>query len=161
MPVLQFSTSSLDQTRQFGQQFARALQAGDVVALIGDLGAGKTYLTQAICVALGVPAEEVNSPTFVLIQEYEGQLPIFHLDVYRLADLDEFLELGADELLGGENLCLIEWADRVLEVLPDSRIELHLRNTGETSRSITLIAPAERLPQFRDVFGVEFQLGEI
>lgn len=139
MEVLRTS-NSLAETQEFGKQLAAALKSGLVVSLIGNLGAGKTHLVQAIAEGLGVTDEEVTSPTFVLIQEYAGRIPIVHIDAYRLRDIDEFLELGADELLGADNVCLIEWADRVEEVLPRDRLTIEIESTSENSRQIQLKA---------------------
>ncbi len=139
---------SLEETQVFGKQLASVLRLGDVVALIGNLGAGKTHLSQAIAEGFGIDREDVHSPTFVLIQEYEGAVPICHIDAYRLNDIDEFLELGADELLGADNICLIEWADRVIDVLPKKRIQVEIESTGESSRRIRLTCPKGRLDEF-------------
>jgi tRNA threonylcarbamoyladenosine biosynthesis protein TsaE len=111
-----------------------------VVALVGDLGAGKTRLVQAAAEGLGVDPSVVNSPTFVLIQEYEGRLPVYHFDTYRLKDFDEFLELGADEYLASDGVCFVEWADRMAEVLPRDRLTIEFEFTGETTRSLRLSA---------------------
>ena len=145
MAELVCESQSLEQTLEFGRAFASCLRFRDVVALIGDLGAGKTHLVQAIASSLGADLSEVNSPTFVLIQEYDADIPILHIDAYRLRDTDEFLELGADELLGGENVCLIEWADRVADVLPRHRIEIRIDSTGATCRKLTVSGDAGRL----------------
>ncbi len=149
MKTLTFETHSLTETQLFGARLAMALQAGDVVALVGNLGAGKTHLAQAIAGGLGVDPEIVTSPTFVLIQEYEGTLPIFHMDAYRLNDTDEFLELGADELLGADNICLIEWADRVADVLPEKQIRIEIESISETSRRILVCIPQTRIQEFQ------------
>lgn len=135
---LVFPSSSEEMTRQLGQAIGKSLHSGIVLGLTGQLGAGKTRLVQAIASAMGVEKKEVNSPTFVLIQEYEGELPLYHFDTYRLKDTDEFLELGADELMYGEGVCLIEWADRVQEVLPEDRLDIEIEITGETDRTFHL-----------------------
>ena len=145
MKSLLVEVESLEQTREFGQALAACLKIGDVVALVGDLGAGKTQLVQTISVALGADPDEVNSPTFVLIQEYDADMLVCHFDAYRLADTDQFLELGADELLGGDNICLIEWADRVMDVLPRLRIEVNISVTGEFQRRIEVTGESDRL----------------
>ncbi|MEX0718400.1 MAG: tRNA (adenosine(37)-N6)-threonylcarbamoyltransferase complex ATPase subunit type 1 TsaE [Planctomycetaceae bacterium] len=141
---LRFESASEAETAALGRAFADALAPGVCVALVGDLGAGKTRLVQAIAEGLGVPREEVASPTFVLIHEYDGRIPLYHFDAYRLKDTDEFLELGADELLEGEGVCLIEWADRVADVLPRDRLTIEIAVTGETRRRFTLRAGGER-----------------
>ncbi|MBT5020530.1 tRNA (adenosine(37)-N6)-threonylcarbamoyltransferase complex ATPase subunit type 1 TsaE [Planctomicrobium sp.] len=150
MHTFSIDVHSLQETQLFGVQLAEVLRIGDVIALIGDLGAGKTHLTQAIAKQLGVDPEEVNSPTFVLIQEYDGDVPVCHIDAYRLNDTDEFLELGADELLGADNICLIEWADRVADVLPKRLIRIEIETIGETSRRISLKCPLDREAEIRN-----------
>jgi ATPase, YjeE family len=144
MPSFQFDSSSLSQTQAFGHRLAELLQPGDVVSLIGNLGAGKTHLVQAIAEGMDATEDFVHSPTFVLIQEYQGRIPICHIDAYRLRDIDEFLELGADELLGGDGVCLIEWADRVEEVLPRDRLTIQIESTGPESRHLTVSSSGRR-----------------
>lgn len=144
MPSYQFDSRSLSETQAFGRRLAEFLQPGDVVSLIGNLGAGKTHLVQAIADGMGVDNDFVHSPTFVLIQEYQGRIPICHIDAYRLRDIDEFLELGADELLGGDGVCLIEWADRVDEVLPRDRLTIEIHSTGPESRRLTVSSSGRR-----------------
>ena len=131
---------SVEETQNWGRVLARVLQPGSVVGLVGELGAGKTHLVQAIADAMQVRGDLVNSPTFVLIQEYSGTIDLCHIDAYRLADADEFLELGADELLGADNICLIEWADRIANVLPADRLTVAIELTGESTRRMTCSA---------------------
>jgi len=140
----QYLASNEQGTERLGSALAEKLCAGMVVALVGDLGAGKTRLVQSIAAAMGVPRVDVNSPTFVLIQEYEGRLPLFHIDTYRLRDTDEFLELGTDELIEDEGVCLIEWADRVIDVLPKDLLRIEIECTGETSRRFQLTGSGPR-----------------
>lgn len=123
---------------------AVALHAGDVVGLDGELGAGKTHFVQAVAARLGFDPAQVTSPTFTLIQEYATAPPICHLDAYRLHDSDEFLELGVDELLGGEVVCLIEWASRVADVLPKDYLQLNFETLSETSRRISFVTSGPR-----------------
>ena len=127
-------THSVDGTRQMGSRLGAALEAGSVVALSGNLGAGKTHFTQGIAEGLGVERRLVNSPTFALVQEYAGRLPVFHFDTYRLRTVDEFLDLGFDEYLSLRGVCIIEWAERVAEVLPADTLTIRISATGETSR---------------------------
>jgi tRNA threonylcarbamoyladenosine biosynthesis protein TsaE len=133
-----------EETREIGRLLGQSLAAGIVVGLVGDLGAGKTRLAQAICDGLEVDISQVNSPTFVLIQEYEGRLPVYHFDTYRLRDTDEFLELGADDYMSSAGVCLIEWSDRVVDVLPRDRLTVEVEILGEASRGISIIASGKR-----------------
>lgn len=128
------------ETNRFGAALAEALRPGCVVALNGDLGAGKTRIAQAVAEALGEDRLNVGSPTFVLVHEYETRLPVYHFDTYRLRDTDEFLELGAEEMLHGCGICLIEWAERVAEVLPRDRLEILIESEGPTTRVFRLCA---------------------
>ena len=131
-------------TARFGRALGGALRPGDVIALNGDLGAGKTRLVQAVAEALGYIDQLVNSPTFVLIQEYDGPLPLYHVDAYRLKDSDEFLDIGGDEVLHGDRATLIEWADRIADVLPRDHLRIDITATGETSRQFVLSAGGRR-----------------
>ncbi len=131
-------------TVALGRALAEVLPRGAVVALCGPLGAGKTRLVQAIATAAGVDSELVVSPTFVLIHEYSGRVPIYHCDAYRLRDADEFLRLGADEYFDAGGWTLIEWADRVPNALPADRLEICIEPTGPTSRRFELTALGPR-----------------
>ncbi len=141
---LKISVESETATGELGRQIAESLEPGAVIALIGDLGAGKTRLVQAIAVGLGVPVDQVNSPTFTLVQEYDGRIPLRHCDTYRLRDADEFLDLGLDELLALDGIALIEWADRVKHLLPRDLIRIEIRIVSPTSREFTLTATGKR-----------------
>lgn len=131
-------------TRGLGRVLAEALRAGDVVVLEGDLGAGKTFLVRAIARALGVPRDvPVTSPTFTLVHELPGRVPILHADLYRLEDADEIVELGLLEWIGRDALLLVEWGEKFRETLrPDVVIRLAL--TGDTSRSAEIEGITER-----------------
>jgi tRNA threonylcarbamoyladenosine biosynthesis protein TsaE len=135
-------------TQAFGRQLGRLLFPGAVVALVGPLGAGKTHLVRATALGLGIPDSRlVTSPTFVLIQEYPGRLPIYHFDAYRLAGAAAFSDLGVSEYLEGEGVCLIEWADRVEACLPEEYLRITLRITGETAREAVLETCGKRYGQ--------------
>jgi tRNA threonylcarbamoyladenosine biosynthesis protein TsaE len=136
---------SLAATESFGQRLAQHLFPGTVVALIGPLGAGKTHLVRAIAAGLGVAdSRVVSSPTFVLIQEYDGRLPIYHFDAYRLRGETDFDELGAHEYFQSAGVCLVEWADRVPRSMPAERMEIRLTVVGETARRAELTAHGNR-----------------
>ncbi len=145
--VFEWTSSSEAETDRFGRALAELLEPGAIVALVGDLGAGKTRLSRAIVAGLGADPDEVQSPTFVLQRDYEGRLPIHHFDTYRLEDVDQFLELGVEDLFAdGDGVCLIEWADRVQDVLPDRTWCLEITAVGETARSIRLSADRDLEP---------------
>ena len=106
-------------TEEFGMKLASSLEPGDIVALIGDLGPGKTTLTKYIAKGLGV-TENIDSPTFNIVKEHKsGIIPLFHFDVYRLSSGDELLDIGADEYFYSDGVCIIEWADIVADVVPE------------------------------------------
>jgi tRNA threonylcarbamoyladenosine biosynthesis protein TsaE len=136
----EYSAHDEGDTEALGTALGKALAGGGVVALVGTLGAGKTRLVQSIAVALGADRRLVNSPTFILIQEYEGTLPIYHCDTYRLRNVEEFLDLGIDEILQSDGVCLIEWADRVAEVLPPDHLRIEIDVTGVSSRGFRIEA---------------------
>lgn len=139
-------TRSAAETRALGRELATRLAPGEVVALIGDLGSGKTCLAQGICEGLGVP-DPVTSPTFILINEYQGRLgtralPVYHLDLYRLADPGELEDLGIEEYFYGQGVCLVEWAERAVAHLPARHWEIRLEPAGTEERRITVSRPA-------------------
>lgn len=127
-------------TCRLGEALARTLPSGTVVALIGTLGAGKTRLVQAVADACGVGG--VVSPTFVLVQQYQGARTLCHVDAYRLAHAAEFDELGVDEIMGGEALVFVEWADRVLDRLPRERLEIEIEVAGRHARTFRIGDPS-------------------
>ena len=138
--MFSFLISNESETERFGRLLAETLPAGTVVALNGTLGAGKTRLVRAVAEALGVAEGEVQSPTFVLIREYDSSPPIYHFDAYRLRDEDEFAELGPDEYFDADGLSFVEWANRVETALPSDRLEIALEVLSETERRVTLQA---------------------
>ncbi len=132
-------------TEAFGRCLAALLFPGAVVALVGPLGAGKTHLVRAIAEGLDIPdSRVVTSPTFVLIQEYNARMPIYHFDAYRLRSAAEFDDLGTQEYYDGGGVCLIEWADRVPGSLPPEHLRITMEPTGPTSRRVTLEAVGSR-----------------
>ncbi len=135
-------TTSLEETYAFGRRFAQRLAVGDCVALVGDLGAGKTALARGIAMGLGLADQRmVSSPTFVLVQEYPTQPKLFHIDLYRLRQpAIELADLGLDEMLE-EGIVLIEWADRAEDALPKKRWEVQIVAEGESARRIRITPP--------------------
>ena len=143
---------TLTDTDKLGAALAAALPPNLTVALNGTLGAGKTRLVEAIAAALGVERDDVVSPTFVLCQQYAGKLGevhrlLVHFDAYRLADADEFLELGVEEYFESDCITLIEWADRVSECLPRDHLTIALSVSGEHGREAVISGSGRRSEQ--------------
>lgn len=114
------------ETKEFGRTLGAEAQAGSVIALIGDLGTGKTTLTKAIAEGLGVK-DVITSPTFNIVKQYEsGRLPLYHFDVYRIGDIDEMYELGYEEYFYGNGVCVIEWADIIEELIPQDAVIIEI-----------------------------------
>ncbi|MBR6165311.1 MAG: tRNA (adenosine(37)-N6)-threonylcarbamoyltransferase complex ATPase subunit type 1 TsaE [Clostridia bacterium] len=136
-------TNSAAETRDLGEQLAAELQAGDVVLLEGDLGAGKSELTRGIARGLGV-TETVTSPSFTILNVYEsGRCPLYHFDWYRLESAEELYELGLDEYLGGDGIAVVEWPERCPEAIPERTLRIRLEDTGEENRRRITIHHAE------------------
>ena len=124
-------TNSTQETKELGKKMAERAKPGDVFTLVGDLGVGKTVFTQGIAEGLGID-EPVNSPTFTIVQEYEsGRMPFYHFDVYRIGDPEEMDEIGFDDYIYGDGLCLIEWADLIEEILPEKRVAIRIEKDLE------------------------------
>ncbi|MFQ5933243.1 MAG: tRNA (adenosine(37)-N6)-threonylcarbamoyltransferase complex ATPase subunit type 1 TsaE, partial [Dehalococcoidia bacterium] len=140
---LETTTHSPEETQRLGASLAKALKGGDILLLSGELGAGKTCLTQGIAWGLGI-REHARSPTFVLISEYQGHLPLYHIDLYRLDDLMEIDDLGLDEYLYGDGVCVIEWAEKADSILPEDGLWVRIEVTATTSRAFTLEARGPR-----------------
>jgi len=142
---LGLTSRSPRQTGLLAERLGRLLVGGEVVALVGPLGAGKTLFAKGLARGLDIPERDVTSPTFLLLHELEGRLPLRHLDAYRVAGSEELVELGALELLRGGPLpgapvVLVEWADRVADLLPEDRLTVSLEHRGETARAVTILA---------------------
>jgi tRNA threonylcarbamoyladenosine biosynthesis protein TsaE len=146
--TLTLDVPDLAGTEALGRRLGALLFPGAVVALVGPLGAGKTHLTRAIAEGAGVenPAA-VTSPTFVLIQEYPGPVPVYHFDTYRLPSPREFEDLGVEEYFRGDGISVVEWADRVEAVLPAERLMVTIHVTGPASRRFEIAAMGERYEQ--------------
>jgi tRNA threonylcarbamoyladenosine biosynthesis protein TsaE len=131
------ATATPEQTVALGERMGRAAAAGDLICLWGELGAGKTQLAKGIARGLGVDAT-VNSPTFVLMAEYAGRLPLFHVDLYRLADASDALAGGVVDERQADGVTVVEWPERMGEVLPKARLDVRIDGTGDDERSIEL-----------------------
>jgi tRNA threonylcarbamoyladenosine biosynthesis protein TsaE len=137
-------TSGPEQTWKIGQLLGELLDAGDVVFLYGDLGAGKTNFTYGIARGLDVHEQYITSPTFTFVNEYQGRLPLYHIDLYRLKDPGELENIGFDEYIGSDGVTVIEWAERAEDELPVEGLSIYLSYVDETSREIGIIGEGER-----------------
>jgi tRNA threonylcarbamoyladenosine biosynthesis protein TsaE len=138
------TTTSAEETTALGERLGRLLSPGDVIALFGDLGAGKTTLTRGIAIGLGLAAD-IHSPTFTLIHEHPGAVPLYHVDLYRLTTEEEVETLGLDEYIYSDGVTIIEWADRMKSTLPKDRLDITLRMQGDTERELTFETDSERV----------------
>jgi tRNA threonylcarbamoyladenosine biosynthesis protein TsaE len=138
MPM-QVVSHSADDTQSVGEQIGRLLSAGDIVCLYGELGTGKTVLAKGLAKGLAVPDQAaVRSPSFVLIHHYHGRVPMYHADLYRLSGPADIVDIGLRELLGGDGVAVIEWADKLDASLPSERLEISLAHHSEAMRVITI-----------------------
>ena len=141
-----FLSNSPAVTSDFGERVGKTLKPGTILALTGELGCGKTLLTKSMCAGLGVPLRNVNSPTFVFVNEYMGRLPVFHMDLYRLGDIVEGFELGIlDYLVKAESgVMVVEWAEKILSLLPDEHVKVEFQVLSARKREIVLSGSGER-----------------
>lgn len=142
-------TTSAAETVALGERLGRVAEPGDLVCLWGDLGAGKTHLAKAFGAGLGV-ADTITSPSFILMAEYEGRLPLFHIDLYRLADATDALAGGLIDDRQAAGVTLVEWPDRLGPALPVRRLDVGIAGAGEEPRSITLRAREQGLRRYLD-----------
>lgn len=136
--MLKYITEDVEETSRIGEQLGKLLNTGNIICLSGDLGAGKTAFTKGIAKGLGVE-DYVTSPTYTIINEYQGRLPLYHFDVYRLNDVEEMYELGYEEYFFGDGVVVLEWADIVMDIIPRERLWITILNTsGDNSREIIM-----------------------
>ncbi len=151
---MEIRLKGLEETKGFGIKIGNILKGGDIVCLNGELGAGKTTLTKSIGLGLGV-SDYITSPTFALINEYSGRLPVYHFDVYRLENVEELYDLGFDEYFYGKGVCIIEWAEKIEKLLPRERVVLDIEKgkalderriniTGYGNRYIEILKELEK-----------------
>jgi tRNA threonylcarbamoyladenosine biosynthesis protein TsaE len=136
-PRAEITSARPEETEDAGERLGRTLEPGAVVALTGELGAGKTCFIQGLVRGLGVTGR-ATSPTFVLINQYPGRVPVYHVDAYRTESLTELMDLGLLELLGGGGVTVIEWADKLESLLPPEAIHVHIDGVGDEPRAITI-----------------------
>ena len=135
--MLTFTTSSAEETISLGQKIGRLLKKGDIIAMQGTLAAGKTTITKGIAQALGI-TETITSPTFCLISEYQGTMPLYHMDVYRLDGTEDFINLGTDDMLYGDGVSIIEWSEKIMDELPSNTIVLKITPQKDGKRLIEI-----------------------
>lgn len=135
---MQIITENPDQTIKLGMAIASFLQKGDTLALFGNLGSGKTTLVKGIAKGLRVKKQAVNSPSFVLLKEYKGRLPLYHFDFYRIEKPEETYGIGLEEFLFGKGVCAIEWADRIKKILPKQHLHIELKFLDKNRRRIRI-----------------------
>ena len=141
---VRYESRSAEETRRIGEVLAERLKSGDVVATIGELGAGKTCFLQGLVRGLGV-TETATSPTFVMMNQYRGRLPVYHLDAYRTESLTELLDLGLEEFLYGDGVTVVEWADKLLPLLPPHAIVVTISGLGDEPREIVIEGLAQHI----------------
>jgi tRNA threonylcarbamoyladenosine biosynthesis protein TsaE len=150
-----FRSSSPASTFNFGKQLGERLQSGSIIALIGELGCGKTLFTRGICVGLGVPERYVNSPTFAFVNEYLGRLPVFHIDLYRLNTIDEEFEIGLLDYLAkvGSGVIVLEWAEKALAFLPNDYLQVQFEVLSARRRQLALVGFGKKSCSLLEGFG--------
>lgn len=143
MKRLELITRSPEQTQEFGKSLGKIAQPGDVILLVGKLGAGKTCLTQGIAWGLGID-DYATSPSFVLVRELYGRLPLYHVDFYRLEKLEEIAELGLDEYFYGQGVSVVEWAEKALSLLPPQNLLIEMEYLSDSERRLKLKPSGKR-----------------
>lgn len=129
---------SEEETIEFGKLFGKTLQPNSIVCFFGNLGAGKTTFIKGIVEAFQEGSHGVNSPTFIYLNQYDGKVPIYHFDLYRLKNAEEFLAMGFDEFLFSDGISCLEWSERIAELLPESCIKVKMEHLENNSRKITI-----------------------
>ena len=135
--MLTFTTHSAEETILLGNKIGQKLKPGDIIAMQGTLAAGKTTITKGIAQSLGID-DTITSPTFCLISEYYGKMPLYHMDVYRLDSIEDFVNLGTDDMLYGDGVSIIEWSEKIMSELPKRTIVLKITPQEDNSRLIEI-----------------------
>jgi len=151
MRMIEWESATPEESRELGQSLGGQLVPGDLIVYSGDLGAGKTTFTQGVARGLGVTAA-VTSPTFTILQQYVGRIPVFHVDAYRLEDPEEIRETGLEEIFEAGGVTLVEWPERLegLDLLPEDGLEIRIRHRGESRRDFVFLARGPRGEQLVD-----------
>lgn len=141
--MLKIKTNNAEETQALGYKIGTALCGGEIIAMTGDLGAGKTTLTKSLAKGLGIE-DYITSPTFTIVNEYSGRVKLFHFDVYRISDIEEMYDLGYEEYFFSDGVCIIEWSNLIEEILPEERINIDIVYIDENSRQITVSGSGQR-----------------
>ncbi|MEE9248222.1 MAG: tRNA (adenosine(37)-N6)-threonylcarbamoyltransferase complex ATPase subunit type 1 TsaE [Dehalococcoidia bacterium] len=155
MDTLQVTTATPEETQRLGRALGEALEGCEALLMTGELGAGKTCLTQGIAWGLGV-GEYARSPTFVLISEYQGRMTLYHIDLYRLDDIKEMEDLGLEEYFERGGVCVVEWAEKAAPILPPENLAIKIDVDGVNNRTITLEARGQRHQALLDRLSASF-----
>ncbi len=147
MTKLECLSHNREETVALAGNFARHLKAGDIILLRGDLGAGKTTFTQGLSKGLRVNEADVNSPTFILMNYYEGKLPVYHFDFYRINKMEELATVDLEEYFYGRGVCVIEWPERLGDLAPKEYFQVHLEHKSETQRSLSFSAAGDKFKE--------------
>ncbi|MBE9536315.1 MAG: tRNA (adenosine(37)-N6)-threonylcarbamoyltransferase complex ATPase subunit type 1 TsaE [Proteobacteria bacterium] len=139
-----FVADSVEKTNSLGRELGSVVRAGDMIALSGELGAGKTTFVKALATGLGISEDDVSSPSYTLLNEYDGRIPMYHFDLYRLEGADDVDDLGFDEYMDGDGLAVVEWADVAPQILPSEYLEIKIMIKGKESRNLELKGIGER-----------------
>jgi tRNA threonylcarbamoyladenosine biosynthesis protein TsaE len=146
MPRYEIISISPSATVNLGRKIGQQLKPGGVIALMGELGCGKTLITRGICDGLGVPERQVSSPSFVLVNEYRGRLPVFHIDLYRLSGIDDSIEIGITDYFkrAQEGVMIVEWAEKIIDILPADLIKVEFDIISKQKRRIVFSSTSRR-----------------
>lgn len=150
--MINIETHSFEETVEFGISLGAKLGSGDIICLSGDLGTGKTALTNGIAKSLGINSY-ITSPTFTIVNEYDGRLPLYHFDVYRISDPDEMFEIGFEEYISGDGITIIEWGEQIYEILPKEIIKINIKKNLEKGfdvREISIDFIGEKYSKYQD-----------
>jgi tRNA threonylcarbamoyladenosine biosynthesis protein TsaE len=139
--IIKLLSESADETMEIGRTIGRCLSEGDVIGLTGDLGSGKSVIARGILRALGVEGD-IPSPSFIIAARYEAKIPVNHIDLYRLASVDEAAGLGLEDLLYSEEISVIEWAEKMVEIMPEARIDIRIDLRGQKDERLVTISPS-------------------
>lgn len=129
-------SKSVEETLEIAEKYSKTVQPGDIICLKGNLGAGKTHFVKGFVRGFGISETVVSSPTFTIINEYEGERPVYHFDCYRLEQPEDALEIGAEEYFYGDGVCIVEWPERILGILPTDAKKITIKTISENEREI-------------------------